>query len=398
MKKMTNKTVKFWNMASVSEDEGEIILYGDVVDAQPIDWWTGQPEPGNFITPEGFMEDLQTVKNKSKITVKLNSCGGDLYTGIAIHNAIKALTAEVTVIVEGIAASAASVVMCAGKKVKCHPGSIVMIHGASTRACGSMNQQDFEKYARALGASNKAMAAIYAVKTGKSEEELLELMADELWMSGEQAVEYGFADELIETGESASITCSADRKTLFVNGITHDVGSFKIPEFIKVYNQAQPVGINNNNNGGQKMTLERLKKEHPDLVAQIQEEVRASVQADIDAAVERERNRIKEIDEASGNVVDKAMVEEAKYGETRCTGDELIIRAFKASAITGQQKGSQGTDGNQGFLASYKADGAESNVNDVTANPSAGLPKTKEEEMKDEVMTVVEAYKSSKGV
>ena len=51
----TAATPKFWNMASVSDDEGEITLYGDVLSQQPVDWWTGEPEPGLFITPEGFM-------------------------------------------------------------------------------------------------------------------------------------------------------------------------------------------------------------------------------------------------------------------------------------------------------------------------------------------------------
>lgn len=48
---------KFWNVANVSEDEGEITLYGDVMSQRPVDWWTGEPEPGLYITPEGFMED-----------------------------------------------------------------------------------------------------------------------------------------------------------------------------------------------------------------------------------------------------------------------------------------------------------------------------------------------------
>lgn len=102
--KQTAAAPKFWNVASVSEDEGEITLYGDVVSQQPVDWWTGEPEPGLYITPEGFMEDLAAVKDKARVTVKLNSCGGDLYTGIAIHNALKALSGEVNVVVEGIAA------------------------------------------------------------------------------------------------------------------------------------------------------------------------------------------------------------------------------------------------------------------------------------------------------
>lgn len=102
--------IKFWNVASIGDDEGEITLYGDVVSRQPVDWWTGEPEPGLYIAPESFMEDLAAVKGKSNITIKINSCGGDLYTGIAIHNAIRGLTGHKVVVVEGIAASAASVI------------------------------------------------------------------------------------------------------------------------------------------------------------------------------------------------------------------------------------------------------------------------------------------------
>ena len=127
----TATATKFWNVATVGDDEAEITLYGDVMSRQPTDWWTGEPEPGLYITPEGFMEDLAAVKDKGHITVKLNSCGGDLYTGIAIHNALKALSGEVNVVVEGIAASAASVIMCAGDTVTVYPGSLVMIHGVS---------------------------------------------------------------------------------------------------------------------------------------------------------------------------------------------------------------------------------------------------------------------------
>ena len=138
-------TPRFWNVVSVSDDEGEITLYGDVVSQHPVDWWTGEPVPGNFITPEGFMDDLAAVKNKSKITVKLNSCGGDLYTGIAIHNALKALAGEVNVVVEGIAASAASVIMCAGDTVTVYPGSLVMIHGVSVMLWDYLNIQDMKQ-------------------------------------------------------------------------------------------------------------------------------------------------------------------------------------------------------------------------------------------------------------
>ena len=66
------KLQKFWNIASTGDDTGEILLYGDVMSSQPIDWWTGEPEPGLYITPEGFLEDLAAVKDKSNITIKIN--------------------------------------------------------------------------------------------------------------------------------------------------------------------------------------------------------------------------------------------------------------------------------------------------------------------------------------
>lgn len=57
--------IKFWNVASIGDDEGEITLYGDVVSRQPVDWWTGEPEPGLYIAPESFMEDLAAVKARA---------------------------------------------------------------------------------------------------------------------------------------------------------------------------------------------------------------------------------------------------------------------------------------------------------------------------------------------
>lgn len=116
---------KFWNVVSAADgDAAEITMYGDVCAQQPVDWWTGEPEPGMYITPEGFLDDLAQIKDKGQITIKLNSCGGDLYTGIAIHNALKGLKGHKTVIVEGIAASAASVIACAGDDVQVYPGSM----------------------------------------------------------------------------------------------------------------------------------------------------------------------------------------------------------------------------------------------------------------------------------
>ena len=64
---------KFWNIVDVSDEEAEITMYGEVVSQRPTDWWTGEPVEGLYITPEGFLEDLAQVKDKAKITVRINS-------------------------------------------------------------------------------------------------------------------------------------------------------------------------------------------------------------------------------------------------------------------------------------------------------------------------------------
>lgn len=232
---------KFWNVASVGEDEGEITLYGDVMSQQPVDWWTGEPEPGLYITPEGFMEDLAAVKDKGHITVKLNSCGGDLYTGIAIHNALKALSGEVNVVVEGIAASAASVIMCAGDTVTVYPGSLVMIHGVSVVLWDSLNIQDMKQLIKGMDASERAVAEIYNGKTGLGVDTLRGMMTKETWMTGREALDKGFADAIKEDEDDPDMSMSSDRKVLFVNGVRHNVeGLHNVPGTIPIQKSAKP--------------------------------------------------------------------------------------------------------------------------------------------------------------
>ena len=388
---------KFWNMAAVNDDEGEITLYGDVLSQQYYDWWTGEPDPGLYITPEGFMDDLALVRDKSKITVKLNSCGGDLYTGIAIHNALKALPGEVNVIVEGIAASAASVIACAGDTVTVYPGSLVMIHGVSIFSPEWLNIQDLKQLINSMDASERAVAAIYNAKTGIDTDTLRNMMKKETWMTGEEAVEKGFAD-VLNDGDAPEMSLSADKKVMLVNGISHNVeGLRNLPGTIPINNATPPVknkkqGVNKSakaaeEKGGKKTmkTLEELKSEYPEMVAQIENSAKEAVQAQMAADVEAERARIAAIDSIAASIPDQQMVHDAKYGENRCTAQELCFRVMQASAAAGKQ-----------FLANYQADGAASGVADVNAAPNDGLPVNQAEQDAADIMAVVNAYKQTK--
>ena len=390
---------RFWNMASVSDDEGEITLYGDVVSQQPVDWWTGEPEPGLFITPEGFMEDLAAVKDKSKITVKLNSGGGDLYTGIAIHNALKALGAKVNVVVEGIAASAASVIMCAGDTVTVYPGSLVMIHGVSVGLCGYINIQDMKQLMKGMDASERAVAEIYNAKTGIATDSLRSMMTRETWMTGREAVEKGFADALKEDADEPTMSMSADKKVLHCNGVQLNIEGWRnMPGTIPVKNDASPAkqsGANKkpaakaakSEGGNNPMTIAEMRAAHPDVVAEIEQAAVNAAQTQVNAeAVTAERNRIAEIDSIAASIPDQQLVHDAKYGEKPCTAQELCFRVMQQSAASGQQ-----------FLANYKKDGDASGAAKVSAAPNSGAPANKAEQTAADVKELVNLYNQNKG-
>ena len=390
---------KFWNVATVGEDEGEITLYGDVMSQQPVDWWTGEPEPGLFITPEGFMEDLAAVKDKGHITVKLNSGGGDLYTGIAIHNALKALTGEVNVVVEGIAASAASVIMCAGDTVTVYPGSLVMIHGVSVMIWDYMNMQDMKQLMKGMDASERAVAEIYNAKTGIAVDTLRSMMTKETWFTGREALEKGFADSLKEDEDEPEMSMSKDKKVLYVNGVHHNIeGLHNIPGSIPIARATPPAakpGVNKKptakavkTEGGNKpMTIEEMRAAHPEIVAQIEQDARnaAQTQANADAAT-AERQRIEAIDSIAASIPDQQLVHDAKYGDNPCTAQELCFRVMQQSAASGQK-----------FLANYQADGAASGAGDVGAAPNGGAPVNKQEQDAADIQAVVNAYNTAKG-
>lgn len=398
--RQTAAAPKFWNMTSVSDDEGEITLYGDVVSQQPIDWWTGEPMPGNYITPEGFMEDLEPIKNKSRITVKLNSCGGDLYTGIAIHNVLKALSGKVNVVVEGIAASAASVIMCAGDTVTVYPGSLVMIHGVSVFLWDAMNIQDMKLLMKGMEASERAVAEIYNAKTGIEVDTLRSMMTKETWFTGREAVEKGFANTLKEYENEPEMSMSADKKVLMVNGVRLNIeGLRNVPGTIPVKNIATPPaakpGVNKKptakaaakEGGNTPMTIEEMRAAHPEVVAQIEQAAVNAAQTQANAeAVAAERQRLEAIDSIAASIPDQQLVHDAKYGAKPCTAQELCFRVMQQSAASGQK-----------FLANYQADGAASGAAGVGAAPNGGAPVNQQEQDKADIAAVVAAYNKSKG-
>lgn len=128
------------------------------------------------------------------ILIKLNSPGGDVFEGIEIYNYLKNHSSNVTVEIMGTAASAATFIVAGADKVVMNTGTTIMIHEASTWTWG--NKQDIQKALNALETIDDSIISIYVEKTGQSEQQLTDWMNEEKWFTAQEAVDYGFADEI----------------------------------------------------------------------------------------------------------------------------------------------------------------------------------------------------------
>lgn len=132
---------------------------------------------------------------KEEVEVEINSYGGDVYAGSEIYTALKSYPGKVTTTITGIAASMASIIAMAGDTVRITPTGQIMIHNVSSYSEG--NKHDFEHEADVLAGYDKTLANAYRLKTKLSEEELLDLMDHETWLTPQEALEKGFVDEIL---------------------------------------------------------------------------------------------------------------------------------------------------------------------------------------------------------
>lgn len=153
--------------------------------------------------PSMVREAIDFLKDDEPITVVINSCGGDVMAGQEIYSILRENRDRVTIEIESMACSAASMIAAAGGTVRMSPVAMIMIHNASTTQAG--DYREMEHTAEVLKNINSAIVQAYVEKTGMDEKDLLELMDKETWLTANQALQYGFCDEIIKS-EPAKIT------------------------------------------------------------------------------------------------------------------------------------------------------------------------------------------------
>ena len=178
---------KFWkwkNQTEKSPTERVLTLNGTIAEESWFD---------DDVTPQLFKEEL--LSGSGDITVWINSPGGDCVAAAQIYNMLMDYKGNVTVKIDGIAASAASVIAMAGNTVLMSPVSTMMIHNPATVAMGDHNEM--QKAIEMLNEVKESIINAYEIKTGLSRAKLSHLMDSETWMNANKAVELGFADGII---------------------------------------------------------------------------------------------------------------------------------------------------------------------------------------------------------
>lgn len=160
----------------------------------------------DYTCPADIQAVLDSLEYNEELTVQINSGGGDVVSGQEIYSMLRKISGSHKVIVEieSIAASAASMIAMAGSVVRMSPVALLMIHNASCTASG--DYKVFMHNAAVLETVNAAIRAAYIEKTGMDDDELTAMMDYETWLTANQCVEKGFADEIIRDHEPAIVT------------------------------------------------------------------------------------------------------------------------------------------------------------------------------------------------
>lgn len=199
-----DKTKTYFQMNKKTQNKGEIYIYGDIV----LSKWDETD-----VTAVDFKNELNQLGDVSEIDVHINSAGGNVFEGHAIYNMLKMHQAKVNIYVDALAASIASVIAMSGDTIFMHKNSFMMIHNSWIMTLG--NSKDLRQTADLLDKTDQSSNNAYLDKaTNLSEAELKQLLEAETWLTADEALEKGLADEILGASEIAA-SISKDSYQMF---------------------------------------------------------------------------------------------------------------------------------------------------------------------------------------
>ncbi|WP_204730071.1 head maturation protease, ClpP-related [Jeotgalibacillus terrae] len=365
----TPNNIKSWEVRNITNAKGEILIYGDIEEYRYLE---------NDVTAFTFAQDLRDLGNVSDIDIRINSAGGSVYAGQAIYAQLKAHPATINVYIDGIAASISSFIAMAGDHIYASRSSQVMIHNPAVLAFGEVS--DLEKSIDMLNKVKDSIIAAYMDKTGHSYEVLSAMMDEETWMTGQEAVETGFADSL---NDEIQIVASASGKNLVVNGIEHNLSKYSTKPDITEVNNAQfqkqlqdNLAVENKNSEKEEpslKSLDELKNQYPDLYKEA-----------FNAGAASENSRMKAIDELpfKGH---EDLVNKTKY-ETKNSAGDLSIEILKVQNAAGAT-----------YLQNREEDATQANEVPGDSTPQNNGSLSEDEERKTKATNLAEIMNKKRG-
>ncbi len=311
---------KFWQFRNQAAGSAELLLYGDISDSS---WW------GDEVTPKTFADELNALGALTSLTVRINSGGGDVFAAQTIGNLLEQHTAQVTARIDGLCASAATIIACHCDKVVAANDSTYMIHPVRMGIFDFADAVTLQQYIGALNTIRENILNLYTKKTGREKDEVAAWMDATSWWTGEEAKTNGFVDELVDDGEKTVVENRGG--LLFVNSVNMNLPFNKAPKFVQNSVAAAPAasgfvntptpaeqpGDNSHkedtNMANEIKTVDELRGAYPALVDQIE-------QAAALRATNAERQRIRDIEEMALPGSER-ITNEAKYDKPMSASD-----------------------------------------------------------------------------
>lgn len=364
---MKEKINKFWKFVNEAEgNTAELLIYGAIASQKP--WYS---DDDDSVYPTQFRNDLKACGGKN-LTVRINSGGGDVFAAQTIYTLLKGYTGDVTVHIDGMCASAATLIACAGDKIVMPRNALYMIHNPKTFAFGDFGADYMRQTADILDTVKQTIVNVYVSKCNGelTAEEIGHMMDDETWMTADEAEAYGFIDEI----DDYIVTAEIRNNMLFMNDIAyHGHGDIqKICEMI-----------------GEKKHMK-----NNDLVAKIANVLGISPAEPAVQENQAEKQRIAGLEALkTDNVYGNAVIDQAiKEGKTASDVKSFIdaVNAVEAP----KNEASEALDSIRALIEDQMRSGSQ----EVKPSPKAGMGMSKENQKMQDINDVVTAANKMRGV
>lgn len=378
------KSKKFWEIINKADNTAEIRIYGDIVGRKA--WY----DIGPSVDPVGFADDLAKLENRP-VTIRVNSNGGNVFAAQTIANNLRTYKGMTTAIVDGLAASAATIIVMAARKIIMPIGSMMMIHDPMVQINEAMNEEELQRCIDMLRPVKTSLVKSYLERSNLSKDKLAAMMKATTWLTAEECLDIGFADEIqgeVKPVMNGNVLIVNNLKRQLTDNEASEIKN-KITKHVNVQgkNQKEDFSMHDDikkmligacaafgikvGDGAQATPAANVAAPQtaaPSNVLATQVVNQGVTASDpVQVAVAAERKRIKELEEADqpDNAVVHRIINQAKENGQHLSDIQAVLDIIKD-----EQKGEPG---GQQFMKNLIDDQNQSGSNQVGANPGGNM-------------------------